>query len=36
MAAAACKTRWTGAGRTVVELTPGSKGADFNDLIMPE
>jgi DNA polymerase len=36
MAAAACKTRWTGAGRTVVELTPDAKGADFNDLIMPE
>ena len=26
--------RWTGAGRTVVALTPEPKGADFNDLVM--
>jgi hypothetical protein len=30
-----CKARWTGAGRTVIELIPDAKGADFNDLIMP-
>jgi putative DNA primase/helicase len=36
MAAAACAARWTGAGRTVVELTPETKGADFNDLILVE
>jgi hypothetical protein len=36
LAADACKARWTGAGRTVVELTPEPKGADFNDLIMPD
>jgi DNA polymerase len=34
LAADACAARWTGAGRTVVELTPEPKGADFNDLIM--
>jgi DNA polymerase len=36
MAANACTARWTIAGRTVVELTPDQKGADFNDLIMTE
>ena len=36
MAASTCAARWTGAGRTVVELTPEPKGADFNDLVMPE
>jgi DNA polymerase family A/Toprim domain/CHC2 zinc finger len=36
MAASTCAARWTGAGRTVVELTPKPKGADFNDLVMPE
>jgi DNA polymerase len=35
LAASTCTARWTGAGRTVVELTPHTKGADFNDLIMP-
>jgi DNA polymerase len=34
LAANTCAARWTGAGRTVVELTPEPKGADFNDLIM--
>ena len=34
IAASTCTARWTGAGRTVVELTPDQKGADFNDLIM--
>jgi hypothetical protein len=29
----ACTARWTGAGRTVVALTPEPKGADFNDLV---
>jgi hypothetical protein len=36
MAASSCAARWTGAGRTVIELTPEPKGADFNDLVMPE
>jgi DNA polymerase len=36
LAADNCKARWTGAGRTVVELIPEQKGADFNDLIMAE
>jgi DNA polymerase len=35
LAASTCAARWTGAGRTVIELTPDTKGADFNDLIMP-
>jgi DNA polymerase len=34
MAASTCAARWTGAGRTVIELTPELKGADFNDLVM--
>ena len=34
MAAGNCTARWTMAGRTVIELTPDRKGADFNDLIM--
>jgi Toprim domain len=33
MASGACTARWTGAGRTVVALTPEPKGADFNDLL---
>jgi DNA polymerase len=33
-AADACIQRWTGAGRTVVRLTPNRQGADFNDLVM--
>ena len=33
LAASACAARWTGAGRTVIELTPDQKGADFNDLV---
>ena len=33
MAADACTARWTGAGRTVIVLTPEPKGADFNDLV---
>jgi hypothetical protein len=33
MAAGSCTARWTIAGRTVVELTPEPKGADFNDLV---
>jgi DNA polymerase len=36
LAADKCKARWTGAGRTVVELMPDAKGADFNDLTMPD
>jgi len=36
MASDTCTARWTGAGRTVVALTPEPKGADFNDLIMSE
>jgi DNA polymerase len=36
MASATCTARWTRAGRTVIELTPDPKGADFNDLIMAE
>jgi putative DNA primase/helicase len=36
LAAKTCAARWTGAGRTVVELTPDPKGADFNDLTMSE
>ena len=36
LASRTCAGRWTGAGRTVVELTPEPKGADFNDLIMPD
>jgi hypothetical protein len=36
LAASTCSARWTGAGRTVTELTPEPKGADFNDLIMAE
>ena len=36
LASRTCAVRWTGAGRTVVELTPEPKGADFNDLIMPD
>jgi hypothetical protein len=36
MASATCTTRWTGAGRTVIEFTPGQKGTDFNDLVMAE
>jgi hypothetical protein len=32
-AADACTARWTGAGRTVIALTPDLEGADFNDLI---
>jgi hypothetical protein len=35
-AARSAAARWTGAGRTVVELTPDQEGADFNDLIMLE
>ena len=34
LAASTCAARWTGAGRTVIELTPDQKGADFNDLVM--
>jgi putative DNA primase/helicase len=33
-AAQRCEDRWTGAGCTVVQLTPDEPGADFNDLIM--
>ena len=36
MASDTCTARWTGAGRTVVALTPEPKGADFNDLVMSE
>jgi hypothetical protein len=36
LAACTCAARWTGAGRTVLELTPEPKGADFNDLVMAE
>jgi hypothetical protein len=35
MASDTCTARWTGAGRTVIALTPDPKGTDFNDLIMP-
>jgi hypothetical protein len=35
-AATSCKVRWTGAGRTVIGLTPERKGADFNDVVMQE
>jgi DNA polymerase I-like protein with 3'-5' exonuclease and polymerase domains len=34
--AAICASRYQRAGRTVVRLTPTRKGADFNDLVMPE
>jgi DNA polymerase len=34
LAASTCAARWTGAGRTVIELMPDQKGADFNDLIL--
>jgi DNA polymerase I-like protein with 3'-5' exonuclease and polymerase domains len=33
-AAACCAERWTGAGRTVVRLTPKQRGFDFNDIIL--
>jgi hypothetical protein len=33
-AAAQCKARWNGIGRTVIELTPEAKGTDFNDLVL--
>jgi DNA polymerase len=33
-AAAQCKARWNGTGRTVIELTPEAKGTDFNDLVL--
>jgi Toprim domain len=36
MAARTCTLRWTGAGRTVVELVPDAKDADFNDLLLFE
>jgi hypothetical protein len=36
LASNTCAARWTGAGRTVIELTPVAKGADFNDLVMAE
>jgi hypothetical protein len=36
LAAKTCAAQWSGAGRTVIELTPDPKGADFNDLIMAE
>ena len=36
LAFATCTARWALAGRTVVELKPEAKGADFNDLLMVE
>jgi hypothetical protein len=36
LASATCTARWALAGRTVVELKPEAKGADFNDLLMVE
>jgi DNA polymerase len=36
LAASTCAARWTGAGRSVTELTPEPKGADFNDLVLKE
>jgi DNA polymerase len=35
-AALTCAGRYQRAGRTVIRLTPIRKGADFNDLVMPE
>lgn len=34
--AAYCATRWSGAGRRVLRLTPKVEGTDFNDLLVPE
>jgi DNA polymerase len=33
-AAARCRDRWLGAGRTVIRLTPNQAESDFNDLIL--